>query len=244
MEKDYELQITADPDIDLDQLEIPPDERGDAEALKARMQALDERIARALEIDVPELRQPDLPPVADDNVVAMPGRDGSGSRRRGFLTPAWIGIAASIVLVAAIGARFLGPDPRQVPLSAQIIDHLQHEPGALEVTSEPVPDGRLRRVVRSGNASIDRDVGLITYARSCVINRRQVPHLVMQGENGPITLLLMPDESVAGAEVIEGESIEGVVLPVGEGSIAIIGNRGEDLDAIRQRVVDSVTWSI
>ena len=32
-------------------------------------------------------------------------------------------------------------------------------------------------------------------------------------------------------------------LPVGNGSIAIIGNREEQLDRIKQNVLDSVTWS-
>jgi hypothetical protein len=42
---------------------------------------------------------------------------------------------------------------------------------------------------------------------------------------------------------IEGDSINGVILPVGGGSVAIIGEREEKLEAIQQNVVNSVTWS-
>jgi hypothetical protein len=77
-----------------------------------------------------------------------------------------------------------------------------------------------------------------------VINGRTIPHLVIQGEKGPITLLLMPDEMVDGASTFMGEGVDGIILPVGNGSIAIIGEREENLAEIEQKVMDSVEWSI
>ena len=90
---------------------------------------------------------------------------------------------------------------------------------------------------------MNHDAGLITYAQTCVINGKKVPHLVIQGKNGPVTVLLMPDETVETAVEIEGESINGVILPVGNGSIAIIGEEEESLDLIQESVMHSVTWS-
>ncbi len=79
---------------------------------------------------------------------------------------------------------------------------------------------------------------------SCKINGREVPHLVVQGEKGPVTILLMPHEMVDMPIRLEGQSIEGVILPVGHGSIAIIGERGEAIDQFRSRVTENVKWSI
>jgi hypothetical protein len=76
-----------------------------------------------------------------------------------------------------------------------------------------------------------------------VINGKKVPHLVIQGEHGPVTILLLPDEAVDDAVELEGESINGVLLPVGGGSVAIIGEKDEKLESIRQNVMNSVTWS-
>ena len=90
---------------------------------------------------------------------------------------------------------------------------------------------------------MNHDAGLITYAQTCVINGKKIPHLVVQGERGPVTILLLPDEMIDAATQIEGESINGILLPVGSGSIAIIGERDERLDAIQENVVNSVTWS-
>ena len=90
---------------------------------------------------------------------------------------------------------------------------------------------------------MNHDAGLITYAQSCTINGKEVPHLVMQGAHGPITILLMPHEKVAAATTLDGVNIKGVILPVGDGSIAIIGDREEQLDQVTENVVNSVMWS-
>ena len=65
----------------------------------------------------------------------------------------------------------------------------------------------------------------------------------MQGEHGPVTILLMPEERVSAPQTITGENVNGVILPVGDGSIAIFGEREESLGRIERKVLDSVTWS-
>ncbi len=198
--------------------------------------ALEARIKTALEIPVPELVMPALPEIETDKVVSL------DSRRR-FAAPAWFAMAASVALVAIVAVQMFGGQPQFETLSDEIIAHLDHEPYALRVTSDPVSDERLGKVVPASIANLDHGGGLITYAQSCKINGKLVPHLVIQGESGPVTVLLMPDERVESAEALEGEGINGVLIPVGNGSIAIIGEKDENLDDIQRNVTSSVTWS-
>ena len=116
------------------------------------------------------------------------------------------------------------------------------EPSAMRVSSTPVSDRRLARTVPADIASVNHDSGMITYAQSCRINGNTVPHLVIQGERGPITIMLMPEESVTAARSFEGENVHGVILPVGSGSIVIIGDREEQLGRVTQNLLDSVNW--
>ena len=209
-------------------------------AYMADMQVLDSRIARALEIPVPELKMPDLPPIDVDKVTALTSR-----KKRVISPPTWIAIAASFALAAIIGIRLYGLNPYAgTSLAEDILVHLDHEPGALKVTDVAVTDERLNQVVSPSGGTLDRSVGLITYAQSCIIRGNSVPHLVMQGKKGPITLLLMPDEKVDNAMPIDGESVNGVILPMGRGSIAIVGQRDEALDEVEQRIIDSVEWKL
>ena len=65
-----------------------------------------------------------------------------------------------------------------------------------------------------------------------------------QGKTGPITILLMPDEMISETKTLDGESVHGYIVPVGNGSIAIIGTREEELDEVQQKVVNSVAWGV
>jgi hypothetical protein len=200
------------------------------------MQALDRRIEKALLLRVPHLEIPELPEIDTDNIVTLPAR-------RRVTTPAWFAIAATVVIAAFVGVRMIGNTETYPSLTAEIVAHLDHEPRSLTVTDKPVSDRRLARVVPASIAEMNHDAGLITYARTCVINGKKIPHLVIQGEHGPVTILLMPNEMIDGAVEIHGKSIDGVILSVGSGSVAIIGEKDENISNIQQNVLNSVAWS-
>jgi hypothetical protein len=96
----------------------------------------------------------------------------------------------------------------------------------------------------ANGGTLNTRIGLVSYAQSCIINGKTIPHLVVQGKNGPVTILLMPEEMVSMPVPVHGESIDGIILPLGDGSVAIVGERGFDLEDIKERVTNSVEWSI
>jgi len=214
---------------------------------RQELRALDECIARALAIDVPALRMPELPAIdAADNVVGIGSAPARPSSRITSL-PVWAGLAAAVAVVALLftGGPDGATDTQQ--LVREIIAHMDHEQSSRQVTSVPVSDRTLDTVVDPEVSAMDPDIGLITYAMSCVINGHTVPHLVVQGEQGPITLILLPDEEVGEAIPLSGDNVHGVLLPVGSGSIAVIGQREEQLGEIGEvgrRLSETVEWNI
>lgn len=232
--EDYRQKIATDPSYQGGEAHLSA--CADCRAFRDEMRVLDQKIARALAVSVPELRIPDLPELDTTGVVSL-------TARRSFKAPVWMAVAATVVLAAFVGLRMIGGNVAYPTLADEIVAHLDHEPYALRVTDEPVDDRRLAKVVPASVAAMNHDAGLITYAQTCVINGKEIPHLVIQGEQGPVTVLLLPNEAVDSPIPIEGESINGVILPVGGGSVAIIGERNEKLEAIRENVVNSVTWS-
>ena len=232
--EEYRQAIAAEPSYDGGEAHLSA--CAGCRAFRDEMRSLDGRISRALAISVPELRLPDLPDIDSANVVPLAGR-------RRLTMPAWLAVAATLVLAAFVGLRLVGSNVSYPSLADEIVAHLDHEPYALRVTDKPVDARRLAKVVPANVAAMNHDAGLITYAQTCVIHGRKIPHLVIQGERGPVTILLLPDEAVESAVQIEGEGINGIILPIGNGSVAIIGERDEELANIQQNVVNSVTWS-
>ena len=231
--EEYRESIGADPTFDGGAGHLA--ECAACQAYRKQMLELDKVIGAALSLDVPELRMPELPDVDSDKVVALP------ARRRSPV--ALMAMAATVLLAAFIGLRMLGSAGEYDTLADQLLAHIDHEPNALTVTDQPVSDARLAAVVPADVAQMDHGAGLITYAQSCPVNGHDVPHLVIQGQRGPVTILLMPHEKIDGPQSVTGESVNGVILPVGDGSIAIFGERDEPLERIREEVLDSVTWS-
>jgi hypothetical protein len=232
--EEYRHMISADPAFDGGAEHLSA--CAECQAFRTQMQSLNVRIAKAMQISVPELRMPELPTIDAENVVSLTGR-------RPLSKSGWFALAASVMLAVVIGVRMFGIGVSYDSLAEEVLAHLDHEPAALRVSGTPVSDARLAKVVPADVARLDHSAGLISYAQSCTINGKKVPHLVIQGERGPVTILLMPDQTVGEAVSLDGQNIHGVILPVGAGSIAIIGAREEKLVRIEKSVMNSVMWS-
>lgn len=230
---EYQQAIAADPAFDGGAGHVA--DCPACQAFRRELQALNIGIARAMQIDVPPLRMPELPDIESGNVVPL--------RKRSH-KPFWFAVAATVVLATSIGIRMSGMgDEHYDSLPEAVLAHVDHEPQSLVVTNVAVTEQQLESVVPAKYANLDSERALITYAMSCKINGHDVPHLVMQGERGPITILLMPFEKIDAPTPLEGANVKGVILPVGDGSVAIIGVREEQLDLIERQVVNAVTWT-
>jgi len=159
----------------------------------------------------------------------------------------WGGIAATLVVGLAVWfGSFVGPTAGQDELAAEVVAHWYEEPGSWTRTDVRVSPASLEEVVGE-HAEVDiGGLGLVSYAMSCFVRGEWVPHLVMQGELGPVMLLLLPHESVTEPVPLElpAEGLSGVIIPLGEGSIAVMGEAGEAIEPIRERLNSAVEWSI
>jgi hypothetical protein len=102
-------------------------------------------------------------------------------------------------------------------------------------------------VALGADAAIDlARLDVVSYARSCLVNGRWVPHLVVQGETGPVMVLLLAREPLAQPQPLDlpAENLRGAIVPVGGGSIAILGQDGETLEAMQQALAEAVEWTI
>lgn len=161
--------------------------------------------------------------------------------------PAAAAIAAGLVLAAGawLGLRTEAPTFGTSPLAPEIIAHIHHEPRALAVTARTVPQARFDEVLQRGRASLTGPIGQVSYARLCPFRGRQVAHFVVQGARGPVTVMLLPEESVPAAMQIDESGFKGTVMPMEDGgSVVVVGEPDEDLEEIRDRLQQAVRWRI
>jgi hypothetical protein len=98
------------------------------------------------------------------------------------------------------------------------------------------------RVLEQGGIRLRPGAGEVLYAETCRFRGRSVPHLVLQSEGGPVTVLVLRDMPVGAAESFTGSGFSGRIAPAGPGSIAVVGATGADLQRIAAQVRAAVEW--
>lgn len=188
--------------------------------------AFDAKILAALRVPVPD--------VPRDDPRRRAGQVQWIDRRR------WLALAASILGGVTIGSLLWVGSPRD-SLARALVGHVQHEPGATTVTA-PADPARLAEVLRRGGIRLRPGIGTVSYAESCTFRRRTVPHLVVQTDRGPVTVMVLRHESVAGPVRFDEQGYRGTIVPAGPGSLAVIGTGGADLGQVASRVLEAVEW--
>lgn len=184
-----------------------------------RQRHFDARVAEALAVPVPD--------GLAERVRMRASWSGPGRRR-------WPAVAA-VLLVAVAGLSAL-QSWRTEPLGEAVVEHLYHEPELLLASDGAVTADRLEAVLARIGSGLDGDLGAVTHAGLCPIRGRLAAHLVVAGEHGPIAVLVMPGQGVQTVTQVGDASLHGAILPAGSGSVAVIGFRGESLDALVERV--------
>lgn len=154
--------------------------------------------------------------------------------RRGW----WLALAASILVVLGLVGG-LGIVERGDSLQRAVLAHVESEPLALD-THTILDVARVNTVAQKLNTRVDDSLGSISFASICDVGDSKGVHLVTHGNKGPITVLVMPDRSVNARVAIHDDRYDGVIVPRAGGSIAIVGRRGESLEAIEARIDTSV----
>jgi Protein of unknown function (DUF3379) len=102
-------------------------------------------------------------------------------------------------------------------------------------------------VLRDSRMSLAPNAGVVSYANSCLFRGHQVPHLVIQSESGPVTVMVLVHEHVLRRTPFEEQGYRGVIVPMaGHGDLAVL-TRGAALDpaaldAIARRMRESIVW--
>ncbi len=220
-----------------------------------RLLRFEARLERALGVAVPApgptahadmAAQAEGAPPVSGRVVALRPRP---ARTRGIPAgrKSWLAVAASVlVAVVVAGGLWLGIPGSS--LAADVVAHMRGEPQAWRRTAAPVPETALQTVLRDSHMRVTDSAGIVSYASSCGFRGHQVPHLVIQTESGPVTVMVLVHEKGTKPVQFEEQGYRGVIVPVpGHGSLAVL-TRGAAADPstigqLARRVLDSIVWT-
>lgn len=203
-----------------------------AEQFLSQGSAMDTVVREALDVDVP----PNL-----GQTVLMQKILQRRQRSRGPL----FALAATVLMGVGLAAGvFLGRSQVNEELTNHLMAHVEHELQLLEPTDARVSINRVSYVLSQAKINVRSDIGSVRHAGLCEFRGHKVPHLVVQTEAGPVTVMLLPHEKVKKVQSFEYGEFQGVIVPNGSGSIAIIGGDSSQLEPVRQQFEQAVEYSI
>jgi hypothetical protein len=148
--------------------------------------------------------------------------------------------AASVVLACALAVLWLAT-PRAT-LAQQLVGHMGHEPHALVRTDAAVNAAVLESVLARSGLRLRQRADGISYAMSCRFRGHSVPHLVVQSDEGPVTVLLLTEEAgVKRREIFDEGGFRGVILPAPRGAVAVLA-RHAHADHIARDVLQAIDY--
>jgi hypothetical protein len=220
---------TANPDCRHARLQIGADPQGlapevaahlaacaECSRFRAETLALDARLKAALELPLPQFRKAAARPPA----------------RR-------FALAASVLLALFVAGGFwlLRPQPA---LAGDVLEHVLHEAGSWD-QRRLLPASAVADVLHTAGVEFDTSLPVV-YAMACQFHGHRVPHLVVQTENGPMTVLLLAHEKVTRRTGFSENGYHGVLLPAGGGAVAVLMRGGQVPEAVVGSIVNGVRW--
>jgi len=225
----YRSATMADPHDPDPDLRAHRESCAECRAFTEQLLRFEARLERALLIDIP------TKPV----VLPFAGR-AQGPRR-------WMAMAASLLLALVVAAGVWLTLPQR-SLAAAVVAHMAGEPDAWQLTDVPVPDADLNGVLKDSKLRLKPAAGVVSYASSCSFRGHKVPHLVVQTQSGPVTVMVLVHEAVRKSMQFDEHGYRGTIVPVpGHGSIAVLmrdaSSRSGEVERIAARVDDSIVWT-
>lgn len=150
------------------------------------------------------------------------------------------GLAMVASLVLVIGLVWVVQVDRTA-LDRVVLAHVYGELSHLHEDARPSND-EINRVLAGIGATMTGPLGEVHYAGACDIREHSGAHLVLAGEQGPVTVLLMPGEHVDQAEPVTDKRFQGVIVPTPTGSMAIVGERHEPLERLEGMLRSGIDW--
>jgi hypothetical protein len=198
------------------------------------MSALDNNIRRALERAPLSAAPTDATPATVTPITSAPAAQ---RRRRASSWSGWA-LAASVALISMIAVWTLRPNDS---LAHDVVQHIQFESKSW-ASNEPVTAADVKETLAQAGVAIDMGSDKVMYAHSCLFRGHVVPHLVVSTPQGPVTVMVLPHESVKHRMSFHEDGMSGVITPAPHGSLAVIMQGSENIDAVAEQVQQSVRW--
>ncbi len=183
-------------------------------------EAFERKLQQAVEVAVDETLLADL--------LEIPGQP------VGRRLPAWVAMAASVVIVAGVAGILWLQSVRPDTIEEYVAQHFGHDGASLfERATGDFDKAQIARVLASfGVTAGDELQDRISFIKYCPTMDGRGAHMVVATDQGPVQLIYMPNTSVNDRQSFGFEQMQAHLVDLDHGSVAIIGGREQPVAAL------------
>ena len=162
----------------------------------------------------------------------------------------WIPLAMAASLVIAIGTVGLiwKQPPKWDGVEDYLADHYSHDGARLVAKAiETVDREDVEKILGRLDVVADQQLtSNIRFIKFCPTPDGRGAHMVIDTQQGLMTVILMPHTNVTDGEIVEFEKMHALLVDLGPGSAAIIGEQNQGVETLQNLVreslrIDSIT---
>ena len=156
----------------------------------------------------------------------------------------WIPLALAASLLVFVGAAGLvwKQSHQWETVEAYVVDHYSHDGSkVIAKADERLSDQEITKILAKLDAVAGEQlVGRIQFIKFCPTPDGRGAHMVVSTEQGPMTIILMPNTRVTDGEMVRFDQMQARLVSLEHGSVAIIGELSQNVESLVGMVRDSL----
>ncbi|MGF1724256.1 DUF3379 domain-containing protein [Photobacterium nomapromontoriensis] len=205
--------------------------------LSDELQSLDNKLERTMKVDVPD----DL---ADRILFHQTGQPD----KKEYKTKAFLGLAASVVFIAGLFVGqftgFINPATSQPKLAQMALEHIYQESPFVNNIDEAVSLTQVNAKMTPFGSQFDRLPGHVYYVNHCGFGDQNALHMIMGTAHGKVTVFIVPTDTSSALTTFADSNMQGVVLPAHNADLIVVGEKGQDITPVAQKLKSDLQWEI
>jgi hypothetical protein len=153
--------------------------------------------------------------------------------------PAWIAMAASVILVAGVaGVVWLRSPVQWKNVEDYVASHYAHDSALMfELAEGEFDRARIAEVLASFDMAAGDDLAeRVLFIKYCPTMDGRGAHMVVRTDRGPVQLIYMPNTRVTDREEFRFGQMQAHLVGLERGSVAIVGTPNQPVAAMDPRV--------
>lgn len=229
---EFRRRLIAAPYEQADDLLEALEEKPERKKLQANLQELDQKIANAFAVDMPE--------GLTEQLILRQRIDHHNERQQ---KQKWyFAMAASLVLV--VTATFaLWPQPHS-NLANYALAHVYHEPATLERIDERASLPQINAKLASYGVTANQELGHVYYANHCDFKGKRSLHMVLEHQGEKLSVFIVPglNDFETKPESFSDDRFKGELATHQNTGLIVIGDNRNKVHSMQAHLKHSFDW--